>query len=136
MDIRKCEYCGQLFVAGYGYCIAAAWYVTGSAFVESHMCDQVVGGQHWGCCPEHAVKSLENCLTNHLTIDNLMKRHVEAHRQTVQDGVDENGTPKFKEIQRPRYSDEHADIFKDAGDNFHHVTLIFNNAGKDTNGSH
>lgn len=121
MQIEQCEVCGQQFVAGYGYSIAACWLVTGSAYVPAYMCDHTehnpqsdpdapqYSGQHWGCSPEHAMEALMKCLQEHMHVDNLKERHIKKH------------TREGKLI--PRYSEEDKQWaekrYQEKGENFH-----------------
>lgn len=118
MNIQKCEVCNKNFVAGYGYSIAANWLVTGSAYVSAYMCSEVPGGQHWGCCPEHAMQALMNCLSNHMHVQNLMQKHKDKHTISQQDGTT---------VTIPRYSQEDASWadqrYKEKGEDFHIVNI-------------
>lgn len=122
MQIETCEVCGQQFVAGYGYSLAACWMVSGSAFVAAYMCPQRQGGQHWGCTPEHAVQALQACLADptHMHLDGLMQRHQDAHSRLQEDGTT---------IQIPRYSEEDSAWAAGRGENFHHVNIVFSSQG-------
>ncbi|HET7638288.1 MAG TPA: hypothetical protein VFK47_06045 [Ktedonobacteraceae bacterium] len=85
VDTRICEVCGKQFIMGYGYSIAASWLVTGHCAVGQYMCEQAMGGQHWGCTPEHALEALQNCLAHdeHLSTTNLRAKHEKAPKPLV-----------------------------------------------------
>lgn len=116
MQIEICEICEKTFVAGYGYSIMACWIVTGSAHVTAYTCPNTSSGQHWGCCPEHAVQALEQCLNDpdHLHVDGLMQKHKEAHTRQLEDGTT---------IEIPRYSEEDAKWAAKRGKDFHLVNI-------------
>lgn len=119
MDIRECEICGQQFVAGYGYSLAVNWLVTGSAYVPAHMCEEAgPSGQHWGCCPEHAVQAVERCLSEHMNVEKLMQKHTKAHSRKQEDG-----TVKLIHRYSPEDSAWAAGRAGKLGDNFHFVDL-------------
>lgn len=101
VETRVCEICGVRFVAGYGYSISASWLVTGHAHVMGFSCP--VAGQHWGCCPEHAMHALMICLTNkdHMSVHQLLKQHGEMELQG-----------------KPRISDDDKELAKMIGDSF------------------
>jgi hypothetical protein len=104
MDIRQCEICDKQFIAGYGYSLSINWLVTGSAHVPAYLCPKTGGsGQHWGCCPEHAVMAALRCLNEHMHEDTVKERHMA--------------------IGKPRYADEDAPWAEALGDNFHIVTV-------------
>lgn len=118
MQIETCEICKKKFVAGYGYSIAACWLVTGSAYVASFMCENNVGGQHWGCTPEHALEAMQKCLRSHMGIDALKAKHDKAHTGTIK-VPQEDGTILQKTVTKPRYSLEDEHWAKDRGNDFH-----------------
>lgn len=103
MKIQECEICHQQFIEGYGYSIMASWVVTGHAYVPAFSCGQAEGGQHWGCCPEHAQQAFLNCVQTHMSTTVLSKKH--------------------EDTNMPRYSaqDEWA---VGLGENFHFVEVI------------
>lgn len=85
IDTRICEQCGKKFITGYGYSIAAAWLVTGHSTVGQFMCEQSSGGQHWGCCPQHAMQALQACLAHgeHMSEQVLIAKHSNAQHPLV-----------------------------------------------------
>lgn len=107
MEIRKCEICGQTFVAGYGYSIVLNWLVTGHAYVRAYLCETAgPSGQHWGCSPDHAIEAVKQCLDKHMHADALREKHAAS--------------------DKPRYSEGDAKWAKEKGENFHHVQIIGN----------
>lgn len=105
MNIVKCEAegCDNTFIRGYGYCIAANWLHTGHHAVSAFICPEKPSGQHYGCSPEHAWSAFMHCLDNHMSIDQLIKRH--------------------ENTGKPRYLPEHEDWAKDLGEKFHIVKI-------------
>lgn len=125
IHLRSCDVCGAIGVEGYMYSLSLCWHVTGSAFVPGFMCDQVAGGQHWGCCMEHAVQAVETCLREHMGQARLQQYHDEAHKRPNPEYDPEKPDETPETIQRPRYSDEDAHWAAGRGENFHLARLVF-----------
>jgi hypothetical protein len=102
-----CEICGAVCLKDYSYSIAACWLVTGHAWIAGHMCSQVIGGQHWGCSPEHATEAMIACIQHdeHMSSDHLKQLHQEqadkGRSRVAEDDTDLNASdPEFHILSR------------------------------------
>lgn len=94
-----CEVCGNLILEDYAFSIMACWVTTGGARLAAYACPSGRGGQHFGCCPEHAMQALLACLQHdeHLSVEAFKKRR-EALPRVAEDHADlydERQNPDF-----------------------------------------
>ena len=93
--LERCDWCGVLFVADYGYSLMTSWVVTGHSLIAGYSCEhdsvKKRGQQHWGCTPAHAMQATLACIQNdeHMSINNLIAKHaaIEGPRYSSEDAV-------------------------------------------------
>lgn len=80
---RVCEICGKEGIIEYMYAMGASWQVTGHTNIIPFNCQKEPTSQHWGCCPEHAIEALIDCLQHdeHMSAGLMKRKHQEAADQ-------------------------------------------------------
>lgn len=74
---RMCEVCGKVQKQEQCFSVLVSWVYTGHPLVAGFNCD-AIGGQHWGCTPEHAMEAAKVCMEEHLH-PSLMSKHEDAN---------------------------------------------------------
>lgn len=92
---KVCEECGKEFQIKDGFSLSCFWLVTGHPLVAAFPCEQTEfhynsvnssgpqnTGQHWGCCPDHAISATVDCLQNSMK-SQLISKHDKANNKSV-----------------------------------------------------